>query len=35
MCLKSHMDVPYLWITSLLFDLNYEFINGSFAFNPG
>ena len=34
-CLKSHMNVPYLWITSLLFDLNYEFINGSFAFSPG
>ena len=29
------MNVPYLWITSLLFDLNYEFINGSFAFSPG
>ena len=28
---------PDLWITiaSLLFDLNYEFINGSFAFSPG
>ena len=24
-----------LWITSLLFDLNREFINGSFAFSPG
>ena len=24
---------PDLWITSLLFDLNYEFINGSFAFS--
>ena len=23
------------WITSLLFDLNYKFINGSFAFSPG
>ena len=29
------MNVPDLWITSLLFDLNYEFINGSFAFSPG
>ena len=26
---------PDLWITSLLFDLNYEFFNGSFAFSPG
>ena len=26
---------PDLWITSLSFDLNYEFINGSFAFSPG
>ena len=24
-----------LWITSLLFDLNYKFINRSFAFSPG
>ena len=24
-----------LWITSLLFDLNYKFINGTFAFSPG
>ena len=24
-----------LWITSLSFDLNYKFINGSFAFSPG
>ena len=24
-----------LWITSLLFDLNYEFINESFVFSPG
>ena len=24
-----------LWITSLLFDLNYKFINGSFGFSPG
>ena len=24
-----------LWITSLLFDLKYKFINGSFAFSPG
>ena len=26
---------PDLWITSLWFDLNYEFTNGSFAFSPG
>ena len=26
---------PDLWIASLLFDLNYEFIKGSFAFSPG
>ena len=24
-----------LWNTSLLFDLNYKFINGSLAFSPG
>ena len=24
-----------LWITTSLFDLNYKFINGSFAFGPG
>ena len=24
-----------LWITSLLFDLKYKFINRSFAFSPG
>ena len=24
-----------LWITSLLFDLNYELINESFVFSPG
>ena len=24
-----------MWITSLLFDLNYESINRSFAFSPG
>ena len=24
-----------LWITSLLFDLNHKFIDGSFAFSPG
>ena len=36
--LKSHIcaiKLTDLWITSLLFDLNYEFINGSFAFSPG
>ena len=26
---------PDLWIASFLFDLNYEFIKGSFAFSPG
>ena len=37
--LKSHMNVlcalklTELWNTSLLFDLNYEFINGSLAFS--
>ena len=39
--LKSHMNVlcalklTELWNTSLVFDLNYEFINGSLAFSPG
>ena len=39
--LKSHMNVlcalklTELWNTSLLFDLNYKFINGSLAFSPG
>ena len=35
---KSHecaLKLTDLWITSLLFDLNYKFINGSFAFSPG
>ena len=35
---KSHECAPKLtvfWITSLLFDLKYEFINWSFAFSPG
>ena len=27
--------VTELWNTSLLFDLNYNFINGSLPFNPG
>ena len=34
---KSHecaFKVTDLWITSLLFDLNHKFINGSFAFSP-
>ena len=31
---KSHTNVE-LWNTSLLFDLNYKFINGSLAFSPG
>ena len=35
--LKIPMNVPInnLWITSLLFDLCCEFINGSFAFSHG
>ena len=39
--LKSHMNVlcalklTELWNTSLLFDLNHKFINGSLAFSPG
>ena len=35
---KSHecaLKLTDLWITSLLFDLNYKFVNGSFAFSPG
>ena len=35
---KSHecaLKLTDLWITSLLFDLKYKFINGSFAFSPG
>ena len=35
---KSHecaLKLTDLWNTSLLFDLNYKFINGSFAFSPG
>ena len=35
---KSHecaLRLTDLWITSLLFDLNYKFINGSFALSPG
>ena len=32
---KFERRVHYLWITSLLFDLNNKFINGSFAFSPG
>ena len=27
--------VTDLWITNLLFDLSYKFINGRFAFSPG
>ena len=34
-----HMNVPLkltdLWITSLLFDLNYKFINRISSFSPG
>ena len=39
--LKSHMNVlcalklTELWNTSLLFQLNYKYINGSLAFSPG
>ena len=39
--LKSHMNVlcalklTELWNTSLLFDLNYKYIDGSLAFSPG
>ena len=39
--LKSHLNVlcalklTELWNTSLLFDLNYKYINGSLAFSPG
>ena len=39
--LKNHMNVlcalklPELWNTSLLFDLNYKYIDGSLAFSPG
>ena len=35
---KSHecaLKLTDLWITSLLFDLKYKLINGSFAFRPG
>ena len=33
--LSFPLKLTDLWITSLLFDLNYKFINGSFAFSPG
>ena len=29
------LKLTYLWITSLLFVLNYKFVNGRFAFSPG
>ena len=35
---KSHeraLKLTDLWITSLSFDINYKYINGSFAFSPG
>ena len=36
---QIHMNVPFkltdLWITSLLFDLNYKFINRISSFSPG
>ena len=34
---KSHecaLKLTELWNTSLLFDLNYKFVNGSLAFSP-
>ena len=33
--LRLALKLTDLWITSLLFDLNYNFINWSFAFSPG
>ena len=33
--LNIALKLTDLWITILLFDLNYKFINGSFAFSPG
>ena len=32
---EAALKLTDLWITRLLFDLNYKFINGSFAFSPG
>ena len=35
---KSHecaLKLTELWNTSLVFDLNYKFMNGSLAFSPG
>ena len=32
---KCALKLTDLWITSLLFDLKYQFINESFAFSPG
>ena len=32
---KCPLKLTELWNTSLLFDLNYKFINGSLAFSPG
>ena len=32
---ESALKLTNMWITSLSFDLNYKFINGSFAFSPG
>ena len=29
------LQLAELWNTSLLFDLNYKYINGSLAFSPG
>ena len=29
------LKLTYLWNKSLLFDLNYKFISGNFAFSPG
>ena len=33
--LSFPLKLTDLWVTSLLFDLNYKFINWSFAFRPG
>ena len=34
-CSYGLVKLTDLWITSLFFDLNNKFINGSFAFSPG
>ena len=35
MNIECALKLTDLWITSLLFDLNHKFIDGSFAFSPG